>query len=218
MKSYNVFIALAFVFMVRGADATQEGALAEPSNTMLLNGESVSDRLANGVTLQFQPVGLGVIGTNESLIALGYYITENDLLALEFGAGRSDFQWKWDGQPENSEILKGESIGVHYKRFFGNTFYLKTGLDYRGIKYGGGTSHDSASVEGTSGVFSILIGNQWHWKRFSLGCDWVGVSVPFAGFISSQYSASEESASAARRKYLEGTFVQGLRLYFGATF
>ena len=218
MKSYNVFIALAIVFMVRGADATQEAVPAEPSNTMLLDGKSASDRLANGITLQFQPVGLGVIGTNESLIALGYHITENDLLALEFGAGRSDFQWKWDGQVEDKKVLTGESVGVHYKRFFSDTFYLKTGLDYRGVKYQGDASADFVSVAGTSGVVSVLIGNQWQWQNFTLGCDWVGMGIPFASFVSSQYGADNDAIAAARNKYLEDIFAQGVRVYIGAIF
>lgn len=220
MKLLRSFLGLAItlssIMVCAQSSDLKEASRAEGSSVS--SGGSLQNRLDKDFTIQLQPVGLSAIGTNESLLILGYYIDSNNILQLEAGAGRSDFEMKWDGQSEDKEVLKGESVGLHYKHFFGNSFYVKLGADYRGIKYTGKILDPHfASIDGTSGVASIVVGNQWQWKTWTAGCDWIGGGLPFATFVSST-NGSAADVAAAKKKYLEDAFVQGLRIYVGATF
>ncbi|HEX7675336.1 MAG TPA: hypothetical protein VF412_14270 [Bdellovibrio sp.] len=185
-----------------------------------LSGGSYGNRQSKNLTMQIQPVGIGAIGTNESEFILGFHLDGNNILQIEAGIGRSDFALnKWDGQSEDKELLKGQSVGFHYKHFLGNSLYVKAGADYREIKYQGEvTSPDFANIEGTSGVASVLIGSQWQWTTLTIGCDWIGGGIPFAQYYSSTYGNSSSAIADAKKKYLETAFLEGMRIYVGASF
>ncbi len=69
----------------------------------------------------------------------------------------------------------------------------------------------------------LVIGKQWQWNNFTLGCDWIGLSLPFASTVKSETVAGSESfyrdkLDSVQQKYLRSGFAQALRFYVGYTF
>lgn len=116
------------------------------------------------------------------------------------------------------------SYGVHLKSFVSNTFYLNYGLDWREYDYQYSNSGTEAAFGSQSLNASLLIGNQWQWKNFTLGCDWVGWSQPVA--FQKITSENLQTNSFYERRDLDRAEdnslwrgqLQGLRLYVGASF
>jgi hypothetical protein len=72
---------------------------------------------------------------------------------------------------------KGKVLETFYKKFTGNSFYIRSTLFYREMNID--------EVDDTDYVFRDLgigfsIGNQWQWKYFTLGCDWIGINTRLA--------------------------------------
>ncbi len=107
-------------------------------------------------------------------------------------------------------------MGLHYKEFVGNSFYWKGGLDYRQTEYIENHVTDEAHIKGNSWALSIVIGNQWQWENFTLGCDWIGFSKPFGTTIA-EASGNIESFSA-EDLYFRDDVLQFGRFYVGYSF
>jgi hypothetical protein len=123
--------------------------------------------------------------------------------------------------------LKTTMTGVHYKRYVGNSFYFRTGLDARSIilEDRGLFSVNSGREFGrtTDLTAAFVIGNQWQWETFTLGTDWVGVNVPITNLSQNiDYSGLNANDKAEIKKSWDKlgqvTSVQYLRFYLGASF
>ncbi len=104
-----------------------------------------------------------------------YFLTPNDLLGLKLGS--------LSGK-ENQN-----SIAIQYKRYFGNSFYAAPELFYlRSYEEINGfwadvfniNQREYASYKSLGA--GVRIGNQWTWKNFTLGCDWIGIGQRFGTF------------------------------------
>ncbi len=111
-----------------------------------------------------------------SQLAGMYFIDANNLIGLKLGVDRTgeDFQ---------------TSIATQYKRYFGNSFYtagevfyLNTREDTTGLINEIFSLNKSRDAQYTSLGAGIRIGNQWTWKHFTLGCDWIGVGHRLVSF------------------------------------
>lgn len=122
-------------------------------------------------------IGGGFMPYPVGTLAIGIFITPNDLLEIGYSRYNADV-----GSLEDSTRL----YHLSYRRFIGNSFNLSFGGFYADHTYGykifglfpeeeGGTPDDFADgyLKGVSGEFRL--GNMWQWKYFTIGCDWIGV-------------------------------------------
>lgn len=162
----------------------------------------------------------------------GLFLNRNMLLFLEATSGKlssslSGKEWGSGSESGSSMDVKTRSVGIHFKHYTGNSFYYRAGVDFRNAEYSyvyTSTTTDYYKFKGTSVAANFQIGNQWQWSNFTLGCDWIGISVP----LSSKITDEEVSVTAPItyrdwQKSDEDTFVKNtnvnlLRFYLGASF
>lgn len=80
------------------------------------------------------------------------------------------------------------SFGVQYKKFFGNSFFVQSGLNYETFKSDYAEIFEDSStgllipsgstLDINSLLFVLKIGNHWQWSNFTLGCDWLTLEMP----------------------------------------
>lgn len=222
MKLYAAIAALTVFMSWFTVHAQDSVTVIEKPVEMVYKNSSEHNRMNKKWTAQWQLFGVGPNGTAEGAIIAGYHLDRNSVVQIEVGSGGTSGNSIFiDDQYEFS----GSTVGLHYKKFFGNSFYAKMGVDYRSVTYkykyafGGGEE----SFSGDSLAAGLVIGNQWQWQNFTLGCDWIGLSVPFASTVKSETVAGNDSyyrdeLDKAQQKYLRNGFAQGLRFYMGYTF
>lgn len=188
-----------------------------------------------GATLQVG--GMGPTTMSNSGISLQKYLDRNRVILFEGMVGHLRSDTNARNFPENK--WDSTSIGVHYKQFFGNTFYLRGGLDQSWIKVANSNVKTSTSLSGsdwTANYFelegdvtsaAVSLGNQWQWETLTIGCDWVGLSRHLRHSITKDYvndrsgsngETQMESANSAKSLFLTGSGLSLLRFYVGATF
>ena len=161
-----------------------------------------------------QIVGYGPARTVQSGLILGFFLDHSMLLQLELMKGNNLTSGVFFDRVES------ESYGVHFKGFAGNTFYYKVGLDYIKVTaYNRDTLFTSSNfeVQGNKVGASVSIGNQWQWSGFTMGCDWVGISVPLTHTTTTNTYGTEYTTGKAEY-YIEQTDVQLVHFYLGASF
>ena len=177
----------------------------------------------NYIAFGVGPSYMGVIGATADI-----FIDHNSLIELEYANGRPA---SWNLFSSYSEYdIKAYSAGVHYKHFIANSFYFRVGGDYRQVNYRYTLRNFSnpAIIEsqntftGNSVTASVLIGNQWQWDNFTLGCDWIGYALPVTSSIDSE-STTGANPDSRYLKDDEDSFVKkgttmGLRFYLGFSF
>ncbi len=155
----------------------------------------------------------------------GKYLDRNSLITIDFTKGNN---FKSKGYYSDYE-LSDLTIGFSYKKFASNSFYYKTGLDYRKMNYHYISRDISTSIidrenkfQAESIVASFSIGNQWQWENFTLGCDWVGYSMPIYVNISDESSVGTTSFVGYMKDDQDYLVRDGvltlLRFYLGASF
>ncbi len=204
--------------------------VVSPDETeVIAHDSSAYNRLDKTVDLDVILFGIGPSLSLTTGIDVGYFLSRNSLLILEATSGKLGASISASGsQIGASSDLKTSSIGLHFKHFSGNSFYYRTGIDYRRAEYSytftNGSAIDFERFKGSSGAVDFQIGNQWQWSNFTLGCDWIGLSLPFASAISDeQLSGTAPAYYADWLKNDEDTFVKKLtlnllRFYLGASF
>jgi hypothetical protein len=233
MKKY-VFTSL-LVFASVSAMAS-EGNISMDVDT---HRSSTMERQDKKFTMVASPVGVGPSMNFEQGAAAGIFINPKTILQLEFGDGNTS-EGGWFLSNDQTKI-HSDSATIAIKHFTGNSFYVKGGIDYRRINYaytysnfalfGGNLNDPQSSYEFNASSFtgSIVIGNQWQWEGFTLGCDWFGIAMPFASTIHSESIVDTSSGTNTdprivkdlhnnETKYLKTMAYQGLRLYLGASF
>lgn len=221
MKLKHIITGLVLLLNF-AAQAEEAPVLIKKASTEVVENSSEHNRMGKKWTAQWQLFGAGANGTSQSALIGGYYLDRNSLVQLEAGGGGMTSS----GIFMNSRFeLSGTSYGIHYKRFLANSFYFKTGVDYRSVSYSYNYSYTNAleAFEGNSFALSLVIGNQWQWDNFTLGCDWIGFSAPFASETTSVTYAGNDSfyrdeIERAKQDYLKNGFAQGLRFYIGYAF
>lgn len=202
----------------------------EPTLLVYKNPSQVNRQEKNYV-LAAQLLGAGSAGVLQMGVIAGVHLDSNNIIQFE-ASGGSLKNSAFITNPsigDGVRTVDGYSAGVHFKHFTGNSFYFKTGVDYRHVKYryeGNWpfSSNDDYNFEGDGFVGTFVIGNQWQWSNFTLGCDWVGITVPLSHNIQNKSIESGSSTYAQndmndrQDQYLNKIQIQGLRLYLGATF
>lgn len=188
--------------------------------------------------------GLNLIGPNLSSatgLTGGYFLSSDKMLLLEVTSGSLKGESTSTNSGSASSTIdkftldnSSQSIGFHYKQFVGNSFYFRAGLDARSTTFKATAYNTSLgqteeySFKGTSTAANFQIGNQWQFDNFTIGCDWVGVSVPLSHSITDE-KISPAAMAADPVEYqnkmndLQKFFVKGalpnlLHFYLGASF
>lgn len=162
-----------------------------------------------------------------------YFMTPSSVLQIDvFSNGYSDD----DNAFLESDNYKASGAAVSLKRFLGNSFYLSAGLRHENIRlynrertyplFSSNYNEYSWEAKGSRSSVIVHMGNQWQWKNFTLGADWIGVGLPFANTakyeISSLVNESLESAERdynnRHKKYFSGTYAYAVRFYLGFSF
>lgn len=195
-----------------------------PKKQYIYEDSSEYNRIDKKYNFGVEVLGINSLGLLGSGAHVGYFINRNSMIILD--ASSTSF---------NSSLFSeyqytGYTFGAHYKQFVGNSFYFRAGVDQRNIemkvksKYLLTDDYSYRNFEVESTAASFVIGNQWQWSNFTLGCDWYGLTVPFRSSSKSEYlSANADDYDRKRIKddeneFTKGTKVQGIRFYLGASF
>lgn len=201
----------------------REGVVIVGRPEGLLEGTSESNRLGKTFSITGQLFGYGPNPALSQGVAAGYFINRNSMVLFEVTGNNQNTRFMG-----SSFETKTSSVGVHFKQFFGNSFYARAGVDYRKVSH----KYDIQSIfsdsdfiyrsefEGSSMAATILIGNQWQWSNFTLGCDWIGYVAPFSSTVTKEVVAgrSIEFHEDDKKRLLRDSIPQLLRFYLGASF
>lgn len=217
MKFWGLFLSILLAcFQVVADDNAMAGDSDGPTST--------SHRANKTFTATYQITGIGPSATFASGITVGFFLNPEWVIMLEGTSGREATIFDIFDDTD----VKSKSFGVHAKNFAGNSFYYRFGVDYRDLEYQYTDNFITTTYrtfDSKSWGVTFGIGNQWQWKNFTLGCDWVGVTLP----LSKKYSnesvttsgslAFEQSENEDAKKDLtEKTQINLLRFYLGASF
>jgi len=134
--------------------------------------------------------GMGAANTIPIGLAVGYFFDLDQLFLIETNLGKGPI---FPSRSNNlDESIESKSVGVHFKQYAGNSFYYRIGMTYQQINYkynlrGNLGGDETMNFNGETLLFGIQIGNQWQWDNFTLGCDWIGYSIPFYSHVNDQF-------------------------------
>lgn len=217
------FVSTLFTTSTAWADNVQ---VVDPPTETIYRDSSAFNRMNKNYSLTYMAFGIGPSRSGSIGLTLGVFLSRNSQIDFEVVSGRP----LWTNWYTWSEYdIKTSSAGIHYKHFLGNSFYFRVGADYRKVNY----RHTSRDIftneiqtenrfEGDSITGTILIGNQWQWENFTLGCDWFGYALP----VTSSVHSESVTGPYANNRYLEEdkdwllkkAIGVGLRFYLGASF
>lgn len=231
MKKLFIFAFIVLSSIAVFSQTKEKDYKIVPAEKLIQEDSSEHHRLEKNFQLTANLLGIGPSFTSTLGIQGGKFIDRNSLILVELTSGTLSTPETAGSSVKLGSIydVKSTSIGVHYKHFLGNSFYVRFGGDYRTLKYDYkyssiGFSDDTRYFEGTSIAGNFQIGNQWQWENFTLGCDWVGLSLPVSNSISNEkVVSSTPDYDQTRLKEDENTFVKNahlnlLRFYLGASF
>lgn len=205
--------------MVSHAAANDEDVQIVKKSKTLTEDTSEANRLNKSYILAAQVAGFTVAPIPGFGAIAGYYFNRNSLIQIEYTTGTLPYLF-FDFQADTAEI--------NYKHFFGNSFYAKGGLAYRKLVlknvrflFSDETTGEIGTVESLAA--GLAIGNQWQWKEFTLGCDWIGYMAPFSTIRKDYDNAGATGQDAkdlddAWQKLADVGSLQFLRLYLGFSF
>lgn len=217
MKIVGLLLSIIFVCFQGFADDSE---IQERSEKVT----SQSAREDKKFTATYQVVGIGPSSTFASGIAVGFFLEPDWIIMLEGTRGREATVFDFFDDTD----VQSTSIGVHAKNFAGNSFYYRFGVDYRDIEYqytDNFLTTTRRTFDSQSWAVSFNIGNQWQFKNFTLGCDWVGVTLPLSKKYSNEsvtttgsLAYEQQENEDAKDDLTERTQINLLRFYLGASF
>lgn len=227
--------------------ATTENVITVKKPRTVVDDTSEANRMNKNFYLGLEPAGFATVPVPSAGVHAGYYLNSDLILWLEATGGSLNLQSSSStvyssvgtSYSESKFDLVTRSFGGGLKFFLGNSFYTKGLLDYRKIGINNFHTESSGSVTGSLvtsssvgsrdlGYVSSLnatfaIGNQWQWENFTLGCDWLGISMPMQVVDKNHDTdglsdSDREQVENAWNKLGEVTSLQLLRFYLGASF
>jgi hypothetical protein len=192
---------------------------------------SEANRINKTLSATWQVFGTGPNNTPSDGFALSYFFNRNSVLMLDWTSNDlSKNSMAWDSLVWQNNDIRATTLGLHFKKFLGNSFYVRAGADYRMVNFRGTNSSGDVShpvitqFQGHSLAAEAAIGNQWQWSWFTLGCDWVGAVLPFSWNITDGSITSNaqnwdvEQFNTYKADLFYKAVFEGLRFYIGATF
>ena len=140
---------------------------------------SRTNRADQYVTVVASPLGWGPNYGLNSGVLVGIYFGSMTQLEFQYKAAS---MWYNAGTYEYMTTT-GSSYGASIKQFLGNSFYFRLGGGVKKASFIYETQDSYATsrveqgrAEGRATYASFSIGNQWSFKSFTIGCDWLGWS------------------------------------------
>lgn len=229
----SLFIGLQSQAQDRSSDAQADGSEQAAPRGRYVVDESMQNRQGKQWQFDVNLMGVGPSLTGTGGLIGAYFLSPDQLILVELTSGSLGAGTNVDDDKVGSDYdITSKSIGVHYKQFTGNSFYFRAGGDFRSMNYKysftSANPADSSNMEfsGTSFALNFQIGNQWQWDNFTLGCDWVGVSIPVTSKVTEDRFVSNGIYSSIDRKQynddskalVESSHLNLLRFYLGASF
>lgn len=229
-------LVIALLFSSSAVFATETKAEKDyeivPAKKSIEQDSSEFHRLEKKYQLTAILTGVGPSMTSTTGLQAGYFLDRDKLILLELTSGSltSNSSSSSISYTIGSELkVKSNSFGVHYKQFTSNSFYYRFGADFRTVSYNysydSSFSTDRRKFDGQSLAANFQIGNQWQWENFTLGCDWVGISLPLTGSTSNREVTStsdftnEDKRTTDDEDYLvHRSQLNLLHFYLGASF
>ena len=216
---YFVMTAFLTAMATVNAQAARSENVTLVKRTSILEDSSEHRRMNKDYTLTAQLTGFAVSPVPAAGVNFGLFLDRNSMLQAEFSKGTL---------PIYFFNMNATTLGANYKRFFGNSFYGKIGMDYRSISasdiHTGYTTQSGTIGEAESVVANLAIGNQWQWENFTMVCDWIGVNPPIA-VLKTTYNPGTNLNDSDRadlekswNNIAKVTRYQFLRFYLGASF
>lgn len=204
------------------AFATTEALIVDVNQNAVLRNSSEHNRMNKKFTVSTDLTGVGANQTNHAGISGSYFLNRNALVMAEINKGSADGRYFFTSDEDDFNI-NGNSFGLYFKKFNGNSFYFRTGLEYRNVnyEYANYSESYSFSFSGSSLAAAFIIGNQWQWENFTLGCDWVGLGVPVWSTLANEKLSNQlykGDLGYAQDRYVRATYIHLLRFYVGASF
>lgn len=218
---------IAFLLSTTQAWADKVKVLEPATEEQVYRDSSAFHRIDKSFTLHYMAFGIGPSRSGSIGGTFGFFLDRNSEIDIEVINGRPYTYGFFFGSEYD---IKTNSFGVHYKHFAGNSFYYRGGIDYRNVDY----SHTSYDILTPSNVYSrenfkgnsmtatFVIGNQWQWDNFTLGCDWFGIALPFTSQVDSESvggsNPSQKNLKDEEENFLKKETSTSLRFYLGASF
>lgn len=188
---------------------------------------SSENRIDKDITINYMALGIGPSRSGSIGGNFGVFLTSDSQIDLEIVNGKELLEnwFSWS----SSYDIKTSSAGIHYKQFLGNTFYMRFGGDYRKVDYHytnkdifTGDLLTENRFKGTSVAATVLIGNQWQWENFTMGCDWFGFAFPISHSVESESATGSvpnvQNLEDNKDYLLKNPTALAVRFYIGASF
>lgn len=219
---FKALVSLVFALLfsqlsqAQWIEPTEQPVIIKKTPQVIEEDSSEHNRMGKTYEISVMPWGIGPIPAGSSGIDIATYFTRNSALLIGYSkltAGRQCW-----GAMHCSD--SGYNLEVYYRHFTGNSFYVAGGVDQRHVTIQENDDWgDYYSFDGDTTALGIVIGNQWQWQNFFLGCDWIGLSVPIISSVSNvQTSADAYDYESAKKNYVTGTHGMLLRLHLGFAF
>ncbi len=225
-KTLTVTLFSLYCLSINQAFAENVHVVDPPSDEAVVRDSSAFHRMNKSYSINYIATGLGPVLFGNTGLSLGFFIDHKSEVDLEFITGRI----RNSSYTTSDSEVKTNSFGLHYKRFNGNSFYYRTGVDYRYVDYSytyRDFSNTTTIIEknvfkGSALTATFAIGNQWQWENFTLGCDWIGIALPFASQVDSESTTGTTPNPTALKDeqdaFLKKSAALFLRFYLGASF
>lgn len=218
------FLFLCFIFNPAYAQSSGEADLVIVKETpnAIYEDSSEHNRINKKFQMTFLAVGAGSLPGTVGGANLGYFFDRNSLINLSYMRVRQS-SYSCSGSVTCS--ADGNEFAVSYKKFATNSFYYTLGLGRKEVEYNkaevpGGAVH--YRFNGNAIGAEISVGNQWQWKNFTLGCDWIGFNFPLTHKVESEESSGDpwdqDDLESRKEELLEKVMPLALRFYLGASF
>lgn len=218
------FVLSPVVTYAQSSSETDVVIVKETPNA-IYEGSSEHNRIGKKFHLSLMPIGVGPAFAFWTGFNAGYSIDRNNSILLSVNNLNKQSE---TCTGDISCSISGNSLSASYKRFVSNSFYFIGGASYRQVKYAkaenfGSISDYAYDFDGNGIALDFSIGNQWHWQNFTMGCDWIGGSIPVANRIeteniSGNLSYGQSSLDDRKKMYFESFSLRALNFYIGANF
>ena len=205
-------------------------------------GTSASNRSGKHFDVSLQLIGFIIFPVPAQGLAVGYYLSSDTEIELEYTTGSLSFSDKADYvDPEQNKrtsdtVVTSTTYGAKLKYFLGNSFYTNLGIISRKIALDDTSTYvvdgeviyedEKLYFSVTSLALDISIGNKWQFDNFNIGCDWFGALVPisvistednFEEKLGTDNKAVEDFKSSNKSNGMTTSY-QMLKIYVGSSF
>lgn len=225
----SLLVILGLYFKVHA----QEVSVIPKTQEYVIEDSSEHNRFNKKISIVVQLLGAEsyTLG-NTTGIKVSYFLSRNSQIGLSVDSVKKD---RYEGSFLFRQGYASTGVELSFKQFFGNSFYLTSGLRHQNITVSDSNrsifyeeDYYAWEAKGNRSSALLAIGNQWQWENFTMGVDWIGLGLPLASSSKEKSLAkgADLSASSNYRKEIEqikkenfkDSYALALRFYLGASF